>query len=258
MMMKIDMLARPGRFLFALCIIFFGIQNLFYTGFVPGLELTPEWIPAQAFFAYLMGAALAAGGVAMAIGRKARLGATVVAIVYFASVAFLRLAKLPLVADVGERTRVLEPLAIGCAALVLAGALRLESTGSWALDNAVDRCAAPARILLGICMVIFGVDHFEILRFIATLIPSWMPGRLFLAGFTGVALIAAGLSIIARWQMRLAGALLGLMFFLWVVLLHAPRVAGSPHNGNEWNSAFVALAMCGAGWILTGVPSKND
>jgi hypothetical protein len=48
------------------------------------------------------------------------------------------------------------------------------------------------------------------------------------------------------------------MFFLWVVVLHAPRVAASLNNGNEWNSAFVALTMCGAGWILAGVPSQHD
>jgi hypothetical protein len=28
------------------------------------------------------------------------------------------------------------------------------------------------------------------------------------------------------------------MFFLWVVLVHAPRVAAAPHNGNEWNSVL--------------------
>jgi hypothetical protein len=73
---------------------------------------------------------------------------------------------------------------------------------------------------------------------------------MFWAAFTGIAMIAAGLSIIARWQRRLSSGLLGLMFFLWVVLLHAPRVAANVSNGNEWNSAFVALAMCGAAWIL--------
>jgi hypothetical protein len=40
------------------------------------------------------------------------------------------------------------------------------------------------------------------------------------------------------------------MFFLWVVIVHAPRIAASPHNGNEWNSGLVALAICGAAWIV--------
>jgi uncharacterized membrane protein len=40
------------------------------------------------------------------------------------------------------------------------------------------------------------------------------------------------------------------MFFLFLVLLHIPRIAGNSGNGNEWTSGFVALAMCGGAWIL--------
>jgi uncharacterized membrane protein len=40
------------------------------------------------------------------------------------------------------------------------------------------------------------------------------------------------------------------MFFLFVVLLHVPRIIGKSSDGNEWTSGFVALAMCGGAWIL--------
>jgi hypothetical protein len=40
------------------------------------------------------------------------------------------------------------------------------------------------------------------------------------------------------------------MFFLWVVVLHAPRVCASLHNGDEWSSLFVALAMAGASFLI--------
>jgi hypothetical protein len=42
------------------------------------------------------------------------------------------------------------------------------------------------------------------------------------------------------------------MFLLWVVLLHAPRVAGAVRNGNEVTSLFVAVAMCGLSFALAG------
>jgi hypothetical protein len=70
-------------------------------------------------------------------------------------------------------------------------------------------------------------------------------GRYFFAVCMVAFGVLAGLSIITRWQMRLASFLLGLKFLLWVVVVHAPRIAASPHNGNEWNSALVALAICG-------------
>jgi hypothetical protein len=54
----------------------------------------------------------------------------------------------------------------------------------------------------------------------------------------------------------LAATLSGLMFFLWVISLHLPRVAAAVHNGDEWTSAFVALAMCGGSWVLAGTVKK--
>jgi uncharacterized membrane protein YphA (DoxX/SURF4 family) len=234
-MSALDRLARLGQFFFALSMIGFGIQNFVYKGFLKGLELTPEWIPGHTFWAYCMGAVLLAAGVSIAIDKQTRLAAILLGILYFASLLLVRVPKIPLTMhDVGERTLFFETLTLCCGALVLAG---------------TDKIAAPARILLGISMVVFGIDHFQVHAFIASLIPAWIPSKMFWAWFTGFAFIAAGVSLITRWRMRLAATLLGLMFFLWVVLLHAPRVAGSPHDEDEWNSAFVALAICGAAWI---------
>jgi hypothetical protein len=48
------------------------------------------------------------------------------------------------------------------------------------------------------------------------------------------------------------------MFFLWVVILHAPRVYASLHNGDEWSSLFVALAMAGASFFIAStLPNRS-
>jgi uncharacterized membrane protein len=101
---------------------------------------------------------------------------------------------------------------------------------------------------------VFGIDHFLLLRFIASLIPAWFPGALFWAYFTGAAFVAAGISIAIKTMDRLAAVLLGTMFLLWFLFLHAPRLMSAPrsHNPNEWSSAFIALGMCGASWIMAG------
>jgi hypothetical protein len=65
------------------------------------------------------------------------------------------------------------------------------------------------------------------------------------------------LGIIFRRYALSASALLGLMFLLWVVIVHAPRVAAAPHNANEWTSAFVALAMAGSAWSVAGSLDSN-
>jgi hypothetical protein len=107
-------------------------------------------------------------------------------------------------------------------------------------------------------MVVFGVQHFMYAPFIAFLVPSWIPGHLFWAYFTGSAFIAAGLSIATRIFAPLAATLLGIMFLLWLLVLHVPRVVAQPRNGDEWTSAFVALAFAGGSFILAAALSRSD
>lgn len=253
-----DRLITPGRLFFALSIVAFGIQNLVYKGYVAGLELTPEWIPGHTFWAYSMGAALIAAGIGIAIEKNAQLAATLVGLLYFMSLALVRPFGMKLLNDVGERTGLFETLTICCGAWILAVAIPSQSAASKAWDGARGHIAELARVLFGVSMIVFGIDHFLVLRIIAGLIPSWIPGAWFWANLTGLAFIAAGASIISGKQMRLSAVLLGLMFFLWVVVLHAPRVAAHPHNGNEWNSAFVAFAICGESWVLLMVERSRQ
>jgi hypothetical protein len=108
------------------------------------------------------------------------------------------------------------------------------------------------RVLFAVSLVVFGVQHFLYARFIATLVPSWILGHLFWAYFVGIAFVAAALSLATQIKIGLAATWLGIMFLLWVLVLHLPRVAAALHNGNEWTSLFVALAMSGGAFMLAG------
>jgi hypothetical protein len=46
----------------------------------------------------------------------------------------------------------------------------------------------------------FGLDHFLFLRFIAWLVPPWIPWHLFWAFFFGCAFLAAGVSTATKWM----------------------------------------------------------
>jgi hypothetical protein len=84
------------------------------------------------------------------------------------------------------------------------------------------------------------------------LVPAWFPAHAFWIYFTGTGMIVAGLAIAVNILGSVAAAGLALMFGLWVLVLHGPRVIAHPHNGDEWSSLFVALAFCGASLILCG------
>jgi uncharacterized membrane protein len=76
-------------------------------------------------------------------------------------------------------------------------------------NRAMEAFLYSGRFLLALPMMIFGIEHFVFAKFVATLVPTWIPWHMFWTYFVGVALIASGLAIIAQRQAYLAAALLG-------------------------------------------------
>ncbi|HMF63717.1 MAG TPA: hypothetical protein VK608_06470 [Edaphobacter sp.] len=252
-------LMRVGRILFAVAMAFFGVQYLIYASHVAGPAPGPPWTPSSQSLAWLAGVGLLGAAVCLVTKRQGRLAATLLGIVLLLR---LLLVHLPgLIArphDPGMWTTAFEILALCGAAFVLAGTLSGEWPRSQAWDRAVDTMSEVGRFLFAIALVVFGVQHFMYAKFVAMLVPAWIPEHLFWAYFVGVAFIAAAVSVATNKSARLAASLLGTMFLLWVILLHAPRVAAAgPHNGNEWTSEFVALAMCGGSFVLAGALSSG-
>ncbi len=107
-------------------------------------------------------------------------------------------------------------------------------------------------IMFCITMISFGIDHFLYTQSVENLVPGWIPMHRFWTYFAGIALIGSGIAIILRVQTKLIGNLLGIMIFLWLILLHIPRGIANPvlNNGNEVTSAFSALAFSGIAFMI--------
>jgi uncharacterized membrane protein YphA (DoxX/SURF4 family) len=192
------------------------------------------------------------------MGKYARLAATLLGFVFLLA-AFLRFAPLipGMVHDIGDRGVFFELLACCAGTWLLARTFSGSDLRSPLVSESLTaRLAIVGRWLFGIACVVFGSLHLQAPGWIASLIPSWIPGHTFLAWFTGCALVAAGLSIAAGIWMRLSAALLGLMLFSWVVIVHAPRIAHALHNLDEWNSGFVCLAMAGFACIAAALAPR--
>jgi uncharacterized membrane protein YphA (DoxX/SURF4 family) len=105
-------------------------------------------------------------------------------------------------------------------------------------------------LLFAIPMAIFGADHLTAAKFIAMIIPSWIPGHLFWAYFVGVAMISAALSLATGIQWRLAALLLGIMIFLFVLMLHIPALFSLTHDKTRLTIALRDLALSGGALAL--------
>lgn len=91
----------------------------------------------------------------------------------------------------------------------------------------------------------FGTEHFTLVKIIASLVPKWIPWHLFFAYFVGTCFIAAPLSLVTRVRARLAASLLGLTFFLFVVLMDLPGWARNPGNRIALALALRELSFSG-------------
>jgi uncharacterized membrane protein len=249
-------ITEQGRRIFGVAIVALGVEHLacanmaaqpFPTRFHAVVIPVIPWIPAHPWLAYLTGAALLVAGLSILANVQARAGALLLGAILLGYDLILHVPRMVVVPqNWGLRGEVCEMLALASAALVLAGTLpRADGTaGRW------DRALANiGRVLFGITAVVFGVDHFLALELIASLVPGWMPGHVLLAALTGAAMIAAGVSIVTKWMDGPGAFGVGMVFLVFVLTLHVPRVLAAPQSPDEWSSALIALGMCGASWI---------
>ena len=243
---------RLGQAVFALAIVAIGVETVVnaHLGNSPGAQYhiipTIPWLPAIPWLAYFFGVVWVVCGLAMFSGDTRKVAALTLATLFTVAAFVLDLPKyLPHPASVSLRTLFFEPLAIAALAWLLPGPRDVPAA-----------LHAAARYLLGIALVVFGIDHFLAFAFIAALIPDWIPLHAFWTAFFGVAFIAGGLSIAANVLARWGAAGIALMFGVWVATLHLPRtlgaygIPGAIHDPNEWSSLFIALALCGGAWAL--------
>ena len=111
------------------------------------------------------------------------------------------------------------------------------------------------KIIFARSVIIFAIQHFMYADYIATLIPAWIPAKVFLAYFIGLAFLLSGISILTNIKTRLACCLLGFMFLFWVIFLHFPRIVSKPNVESEWTSLFIAFAFSGIFFFLASRPN---
>lgn len=247
-----NLMAILGRILYATALAILGAEHLINANFPAGLLPVPPDMPGRLMLVYLAGALLLVAGASLLLQQKIRITALVVSAL-FGLVVFAVHLPLLLAAPTngGEWTVFFEALALSGGALLMAG----RAMGSGQTD--AGDLTRFGRWLFASSLVVFGVLHFVYAPFIATLIPGWIPAPLFWAYFVGVAFLGTAFSIFLNYHRLIATSLLGLMFLLWVVVLHGPRVVASPRIEPEWTSLCVALAMSGSAFGLAGLPVNS-
>jgi uncharacterized membrane protein len=114
-------------------------------------------------------------------------------------------------------------------------------------EHGVDKVMPFGRLFFAIPLAVFGSEHFTVTADIASLVPRWIPAHTFWVYLVGAAFICAAVSIAVLVQARLAAALVGMTFLIFVCVMDLPGVVAKPHNRFVWALALRQLAFsCGA------------
>ncbi|HLX67253.1 MAG TPA: hypothetical protein VKR41_09670 [Puia sp.] len=240
-------LARAGQCAFALCLIGLAGQQLYDS------DLRPVFVPAWAlsagaravlaglFSIILIGTAAGLLLRKMVLPAMLLLGSLLFALFLFSYVPFELLVD-PNGRQIGAWNNALKELNISGSAFLIAG-----MAGAW------PKVLIPVgQFFYSIMLIIFGIEHFLFAQGVRTLVPTWIPGDLFWTYFAAVALIGSGIAIILRIKVKLVATLLGIMVFIWFLILHIPRAVVAPvtDKGNELSSVFESLGVSGIAFVI--------
>ena len=87
--------------------------------------------------------------------------------------------------------------------------------------------STTGRILYALPFGLFGIIHLISGARMAGYVPSFIPGGAFWIYLTGIAFLAACISILIQKKVKLACILLGILLLIFVLTIHLPAVIGA-------------------------------
>ena len=236
---------RIPRILVATSLAAFGVEHFLFGDFITGrAPAYPAGVPGQLILAYCTGALWLACAIGLVLEKKIQwllAGCGIIILVWAAGRNILLLIMHPEYG--GLLTNTFKGLTLGFGAFIIAATL--PSTGQPDFLLKFSRLMAiTGPYIVGLFLLIAGIQHFIFADFVNFIVPAWLPFVPFWTYFSGLALIAAGLGIITGIKKYWAAWLSACMILVWVIVLHLPR-AFMNQNQNEWIAVFEALAVGG-------------
>lgn len=246
------LVSHAGKYIFAIALAGIAIIQFVTAAMPSALMPLPESMPGKSILAYTSGLVFLAAACAVIINKRATLLLSIAGIVFLLFLIYPHIPKLlSNVYNAGEWVVFLETLAFVCGCFMLANKMDTQ------LHPALNTTAFVCRYLFALVLLVFGIQHIMYEKFITTIIPAWMPMKLFWARVVTVAFLATAVSIIINVATRLSTLLVGCMFMIWVIILHIPRVVIRSWKETEWTSMFIALAVGGICFAMVSMNRKS-
>jgi uncharacterized membrane protein YphA (DoxX/SURF4 family) len=254
-------LSNIGRIFYGVAIAGIGLPTIFYRDFPYMLFPTQDFLASgHVILTYILGTLLILVGVCIVLEKKIRpvsflFGCALLLIFCFLYIPYMFSANSNYM-HLGEWENAEKELALAGGAFVIAACFTEKNKKS--PDWFWGKLLFFGAILFSIPIISFGILHFLHTKEASALVPSWIPGPMFWTYLAGVGLLGSGFAIIFKIRPGLIAALLGMMIFIWFIILHIPRVIVSPvaDREGEVTSAFLALAYSGIAFVSAGAAKK--
>jgi len=256
----LDRVVALGNLFFAASLAVFGAEHFAAAQGIS--ELVPKFMPWPLFWTYLVGVALIAASLSIAMKIQVRWSGLLFGIMMFTFVAMMDLPGT--LKNLHNRiiwALLCRELSFGAAGWVLAGT-------AMAKPNAPGKSIVITigRVILGLAAMFYGVEHFlhplnvpgvPLEKFM----PDWIPGRMVISYLTGLILVVCGAGILLPKKTRTAATCLGswitlLVFTVYLAILIASFLDPSTDVKVEGiNYFFDTMLYAGAILALAKQPS---
>ena len=241
---------QPGQFLLAVGLLGLGITTLIIVKPAAEFILLSSQSPIAPFVAITTGIIMTLGGFCLLINRLVMYAAMANAILFMFLLVYPNLVTL--ITDIyhpGKWVAFQETLAFSAACMLIMSFC--WTTYSFRKLGKPQLIRRIAEIMFAIAIFLFGIQHILYEKFIISLMPSWLPARLFWAHIVKAAFIGTAISLVLNVLVSLSTLLLGIMFLLWVLIIHIPLTIKDSFNEREWISLFIAIFMCGISFYIS-------
>jgi hypothetical protein len=206
----------------------------------------------QLYVVYACSAALILGGAAIQFRRIAKAGAALLAAAYL-------VFTLLCVPQIFVAPRIFNSWGNFFEQFSLAtGAAMVCARWSSAWSRSPETVARTGRILFGICVASFTLEHAIYLRGTVSLVPKWVPpSQMFWAITTTFFFALAAVAFLANWKALLAARLLTVMLVSFGVLVWIPLTLSHPFSHANWSENAETFGIAGAAWILADLLSEH-
>ena len=231
---------------YSLGLMALGLACLVFADFDPG-QSVPSDFPARVALSYVSGAFLVAAAAAIQWRRTAAWGAAALTAYYLFFVVLVMNGRLlpAHFSEFGIYENTSMQLAIAAGGLIIfAAAANIGSAPAARLTRA-------AQLAIGVCSLVWGSAHFIYMNLTAPMVPKWLPpSQEFWGYLTGIAFLAAGVTILTGVQARLATVLLTCMIASFGLLANGPALLADHSTHFNWSESALNLTLVGVVWIL--------